>query len=147
MVILRPRAFGGVSASLVLLIDLGSKFWAQNLDALPSNNWFDIHLTYNKGIAFSMLPNQAILTNLTGLLFSVYLLYRISKSHLTRTSLLLGLVLGGVLGNLGERLVFGRVSDFIAIENFAVINLADVAIVFGLALYLIHLVKAPQLKR
>ena len=65
MVFLRPRALGGVSASLVLLVDLGSKFWAQNLDSLPSNNWFDIRLTYNKGIAFSMLPNQTILTNLS----------------------------------------------------------------------------------
>ena len=147
MVNLRPRALGGVSASLVLFVDLGSKFWAQNLDSLPSNNWFDIRLTYNKGIAFSMLPNQTILTNLIGLLFSVYLFYRISKALLTRTSLVLGLVLGGVLGNLGERLVFGRVTDFIAIESFAVINLADVAIVFGLAIYLVHLVKASQLKK
>jgi signal peptidase II len=94
-----------------------------------------------------MLPNQTILTNLIGLLFSVYLFYRISKALLTRTSLVLGLVLGGVLGNLGERLVFGRVTDFIAIESFAVINLADVAIVFGLAIYLVHLVKASQLKK
>jgi len=147
MVNLRPRALGGVSASLVLFVDLGSKFWAQNLDSQPSNNWFDIRLTYNKGIAFSILPNQTILTNLIGLLFSVYLFYRISKSHLTRNSLVLGLVLGGVLDNLGERLVFGRVTDFIAIESFAVINLADVAIVFGLAIYLVHLVKASQLKK
>ena len=145
MPLIRPLYFGGVSASLILLTDFSSKFFARNFETSSNNEWLAIRLTYNKGIAFSMFPELTLLTNLIGLSVSLYLLYCITKARSTQTALTLGLLLGGALGNLGERILFGRVTDFIAIEGFAVINLADIAIILGLALYLGHLAKASKL--
>jgi signal peptidase II len=46
----------------------------------------------------------------------------------------LGMQLGGALGNLIDRLIFGPVTDFISVGNFAIFNVADASISLGVAL-------------
>lgn len=97
---------------------------------------FDIHHVHNTGAAFGMLPAGGILfvavaaAVLVGLAVS-YPRVR-AADRLTQTSL--GLIAGGTLGNLVDRLRFGYVVDFIDFRWWPVFNLADSAICIGVAL-------------
>ena len=53
----------------------------------------------------------------------------------------MGLLMGGAVGNLIDRLLFGQVTDFISVSHFAVINLADVWINLGVAGFIFWLLR------
>jgi signal peptidase II len=125
----------------VLLIDQGSKaavqmlmYLGESIPVLPPV----FYLTYimNPGAAFGILPNQKVLFITTGILLIVAVLVGYRKippeKKLLRFSL--GLVLGGALGNLLDRLRFGRVVDFLDFRVWPVFNLADTAIFIGVCL-------------
>ena len=96
------------------------------------------YLTYimNPGAAFGILPNQKALFITTGLLLAIGALagYRKLPPGNNPLKIGLGLVLGGALGNLADRLRFGRVVDFLDFRVWPVFNLADSAIVIGVCL-------------
>jgi signal peptidase II len=58
----------------------------------------------------------------------------------------LGLALGGAVGNLIDRLRFGGVVDFLEVGPWPVFNLADTAIVVGVALILAGMMRSPGRK-
>jgi signal peptidase II len=96
------------------------------------------YLTYimNPGAAFGLLAYQKTLfVTVTVLLVAGVLLgYRKLPSGRPLLRYGLGLVLGGALGNLVDRLRFGRVVDFLDFRVWPVFNLADTAIVIGACL-------------
>ena len=91
-----------------------------------------VHVT-NNGAAFGMLQDSGPLLLITGLLgaagISVYFLNLGAGEPLLRIGL--ALMLGGALGNLVDRVVNGRVVDFIKFPNFPAFNVADSAITIG----------------
>ena len=95
----------------------------------------------NRGVAFSMLWGKPLLLALfTALLIAGvvgWLIARPGAPRLARTGL--WLIVGGGLGNLYDRVVYGSVTDFIdlAFVRFAVFNVADVFICVGAALVVI----------
>ncbi len=132
----------------VLLIDQGSKaavqmlmYLGESIPVLPPV----FYLTYimNPGAAFGILPNQKALFITTGILLITGVLVGYRKlppeKKLLRFSL--GLVLGGALGNLLDRLRFGRVVDFLDFRVWPVFNLADTAIFIGVCLLAWELLK------
>lgn len=132
----------------VLLIDQGSKavvqilmYLGESIPVLPPV----FYLTYimNPGAAFGILPNQKVLFITTGILLITGVLVGYRKlppeKKLLRFSL--GLVLGGALGNLLDRLRFGRVVDFLDFRVWPVFNLADTAIFIGVCLLAWELLK------
>ncbi len=96
-----------------------------------------LQLTFNSGGAFGFLPGVPELFLVATALVIVLILVWAHRIHRWGHAVALGLVLGGGLGNLADRLfrspgVFeGAVVDFIAPKGFAVFNLADSAIVCG----------------
>jgi len=104
---------------------------------------FDIHHVHNTGAAFGMLPAGGLLfvavavAVLAGLFVS-YPRVR-AADRLTRVSL--GLIAGGTLGNLVDRLRFGYVVDFIDFRWWPVFNLADSAICIGVALLMWRIIR------
>ena len=62
-----------------------------------------------------------------------------SRKH---TMLAVALLIGGGVANLGERLLFGRTTDLLVFWNLTALNLADVAILLGLALLILPVSKA-----
>lgn len=110
-------------------------------------SWFNFTLQHNTGAAFSFLSDaggwQRYFFSAVAIGISVVLavwLYRMPRQqHLLALSL--GLILGGALGNLWDRLVLGYVVDFISVhyENryFPAFNVADSAISVGAALMLL----------
>jgi signal peptidase II len=96
-----------------------------------------VYITHvrNTGAAFGLMPGQQslfILTSVLVLLGIVLYWWRARPSSLV-LSLSLGLVAGGAIGNLIDRAVSGRVTDFIDIRILPVFNVADMAIVAGAA--------------
>lgn len=85
----------------------------------------------NEGTSAFMaqIPIVGLLVTLAGL--CLLLFYFLRSSRTGASTLLVGLQLGGVMGNLVDRTLFGAVTDFIAVAGIYVFNLADVAIVTG----------------
>lgn len=103
----------------------------------------NLHPVQNRGIAFSMLSGQglwpALLTLLLAAAVTGWLVARPDAPKPLRAGL--WLIVGGGLGNLYDRLVYGYVIDFIepAFVRFAVFNVADVCICAGAALAMLGL--------
>jgi len=132
----------------VLLVDQVTKaavqmlmYLGESIPVLPPV----FYLTYimNPGAAFGILPNQKVLFITTGLLLVIGTLAGYRKLPPAKKILRigLGLVLGGALGNLVDRLRFGRVVDFLDFRVWPVFNLADTAIFIGVCLLAWELLK------
>ena len=141
------RAGRGLVALIVITIgaavaalDQISKAWA--LAALvpyhQTEFWpplVNFVLVFNKSAAFSIGADQTWIFTIVSSLAAIALLATIRKIESLSWALLSGLLLGGVLGNLVDRLIrepgvgFGQVVDFIQIPlNFPIFNVADIAI-------------------
>ena len=142
-----------LTALIVLALDQVSKFLIRaNMSpgqSIPEDGLFRITYVTNIGGVFGILSNQAfliILTTAVGIAaILLYSRYPIFNRMLVRISL--GLLLGGALGNLIDRLSFGWVVDFIDLGFWPVFNLADSAIVLGIILllyYFIFLVRKEE---
>ena len=97
-----------------------------------------VRLTYgtNSGSVFGLFPNQTLLLILASVVavgFLVYF-YRTHAFPSPIARLAIGLLLGGALGNLIDRLRAGTVVDFIDVGWWPIFNLADSSIVVGIVL-------------
>lgn len=130
-----------IVAFIVLIIDLTSKFVLFNELSINKTyviikNFFSIDLVKNNGAAFSILENQNIFLISISVIILIYLLYLLNKQSTKFINYLsFGLLIGGLFGNLIDRLFLGYVRDFFSFKifgyNFAIFNVADVAIVVG----------------
>lgn len=113
-----------------------------NLDSsyVVINNFFSISNVHNYGAAFSILYGNRIfliIISVLALLFVYYFMLKnkdLSKLDITIYSLLIG----GILGNLFDRIIYGYVVDFFDFVifgyNFPIFNIADICIVFSIFL-------------
>ncbi len=105
--------------------------------------WFES--SFNTGVAFSLFEGNSAVFIITSLLASGVFIYIIaSKKFFTSKfeKISIGLVLGGTLSNAIDRCIFGGVRDFIYLKfmNFAIFNVADMAITIGAVLLCVSLV-------
>ena len=143
LTLLRYLAF----ATTTLLLDQLSKWSAlSNLQmgvpepVLPFLNWL---LLFNPGAAFSFLADgsgwQRWFFIILGLVACVYIIYLLRKSLSEKLlCIALSLILGGALGNVLDRMMYGAVVDFIDLYyanwHWPAFNIADSAICIGAAL-------------
>ena len=134
-------------ATLVLLLDQLSKWSAlSNLklgipeEAFPFMNWL---LLLNPGAAFSFLAQssgwQRWFFTILGLAASFYILWLLRKNQADKLlSFSLSFILGGALGNVLDRIMYGAVVDFIDLHygnwHWPAFNIADSAICIGATL-------------
>jgi len=129
-----------LAASLVVIADQLSKFLIRmNLDlsqSMPEDGLVRLTYVRNTGAAFGLLSNQTFLIILTAVVGIAILLLYYSYPPFGRLPVRvgLGLLLGGSVGNLVDRLRSGYVTDFIDLRVWPVFNLADSAIVVGVAI-------------
>ena len=138
-------------SAIVVIFDQLTKWMANaNLEegvAVVQNTFLNMTLVYNKGAAFSFLASQGgwqrwfftILTVVVSL-FILNWLRTLSKKE-KWTAVGLALVLGGAIGNLIDRVLFGKVTDFIDVHfplpfinpdfHFATFNIADMGVTMG----------------
>jgi signal peptidase II len=138
--VLSGRRLALTVASVTLAVDVTTKVVAESGALLPIALplGIDLELFRNRGIAFgslTKLPPGVLYVGISVLVavLAVAVLRGWPKESPTAG----GLLLGGAVGNLGNRLLEGHVTDFVAVPNFSVFNLADVAITFGIVLLLL----------
>ncbi len=103
-------------------------------------------LAYNPGGAFGFLQNASWVFLVAGVVIAAVILVWARRLDDRRLVTPLGLVLGGGLGNLSDRLfrdLDGRVVDFIDLSFWPTFNVADMAIVFGVILILLNGLQTP----
>ena len=137
---------------IIVVIDLITKLLiSTNMDLNSSitviNNFFNITYVHNFGAAFSILVGARIILIIVSLII-LYLIYRyIQKEELTKyTTICYSFLIGGIIGNLIDRVVYGYVIDFLSFKiinyNFPIFNVADIFITLGTFMFLIRMVRS-----
>jgi signal peptidase II len=145
---LRP---GIIAAIAVLALDQASKVWLLFLfdiahrGAVRVTPFFDLVLAWNVGISFGWFQNDGQIAQISLMVIKavavVVLAIWMARSRTLIATLALGLIIGGAVGNGIDRFAYGAVVDFALFHlqiggntyNWYVFNLADVAIVAGVA--------------
>ncbi|BDG60724.1 signal peptidase II [Caldinitratiruptor microaerophilus] len=134
---------------LALVVDMASKSLVaarlalgETIPVIPG--FFQITYVLNPGAAFGLLPHQRELFIAVSVGAVLLILYhaRRPEGQVGVLPYAMGLMLGGAAGNLADRVRLGRVVDFLDFYwrdwHYPVFNLADVSIVLGVGLFLLH---------
>lgn len=154
----RRNAAFFLTALLVVAADQLSKYWIRsNLavgELLPETGFLRLTHVQNTGSSFGLFQDQALLLTIVAFIGIAVLLFFVLFGHhrfpflaTMPAKLALGLICGGTVGNLIDRLSHGHVTDFIAIGFWPAFNIADSAVVVGaifLAYLLIRLVESSE---
>lgn len=112
-------------------------------------NFFAIHFIENYGAAWSLFDNKVgllILFSLFALVIVVRYMYNFKLNE--RNTLAFGLMIGGIFGNLIDRVFLGYVRDFLSFKIFSyhypIFNIADTAIVVGVFLLIVAILKGED---
>jgi signal peptidase II len=145
---LRP---GVIAALAVLALDQASKLWLlfvfdiAHRGAVKVTPFFDLVLAWNVGISFGWFQSDSQVAQIILMLIKavavVVLAIWMARSRTLIATVALGLIIGGAIGNAIDRFAYGAVVDFALFHlqiggntfNWYVFNLADVAIVAGVA--------------
>ena len=145
-----------LAAVAVFAADQLTKLWAfRALGPTPCNEllvncprqpifsaWFDLVYVTNTGVAFGLFRNVPQLFTFIPLLICagavyIYVVYLPTQNRWLQVAL--GLVLGGGIGNVLDRLRYGYVVDFVRVGRWPVFNVADSAICVGMAIMAVYL--------
>ena len=139
----RPLVAVLLTAAIVIAADQVTKSLAlQALADGPIHVWWtlELDLSFNSGIAFSMGTGLTPLITIAAIVLAGVLLAFARRATSPLVAAALGLVLGGALGNLSDRLFRGHggaVIDFIDPGWWPVFNVADIAVSSGAVLLLV----------
>jgi lipoprotein signal peptidase len=152
----RSRVTLGLTMALVVLLaDVGSKYWVLHILDLPRLGdipvippWLDLAMVWNHGVTFGWLQagnglGQIVLAAIAlAVVGGLFLWLRRAENRLVAGSI--GAIAGGALGNVADRIHYGMVVDFIHVhwggfDPFPfVFNIGDSAIVLGVATLLLE---------
>ena len=126
-------------ALLVLILDQATKqfFWhlGRNFDVI--DGFFRVTLVRNSGAAFGLFQDGRIFLIISSVAASLFILFLAQRMHTEQLAkrVFLGMILGGPLGNLVDRIYPGQVIDFIDVGipayRWPVFNIADSAVTVG----------------
>ena len=143
----------GIIACCFLFIDQFIKFIVTNILNVGDNiivikDFFTITLLGNTGAAFSILRSNTIFLIMVSVLAIVLIYLFFIKDHEISKldSWLYGILLGGIFGNLFDRIFRGYVVDYLDFNvfDFPVFNLADTFIVISVILIIINLLRSEK---
>ena len=142
---------GVIAAVAALVLDQASKLWLlfvfdiARRGAVTVTPFFDLVLAWNTGISYGWFQSGSQLTQIILMIIKavavVVLAIWMARSRTLLATIALGLIIGGAIGNAIDRFAYGAVLDFALFHlqiggntfNWYVFNLADVAIVAGVA--------------
>jgi len=146
-----PLRAGIIAAVVTFVADQASKLWLLNGFELARRGvvkvtpFFDLVLAWNIGISFGWLQNDSQSAQIALMAVKVVAVIALAiwmaRSQTRLATVALGLIIGGAIGNGIDRFAYGAVVDFALFHveigentyNWYVFNLADVAIVAGVA--------------
>jgi signal peptidase II len=130
-----------VTAFLIFLADYLTKYAAVSLlsDAPIKvlGNFLKFDLAFNTGAAFSLATSKTIYLSVFAMAVAAAIFYFATRIDSTKWAIALGLVLGGIFGNLSDRIfrspggLQGAVVDWISVPHWPTFNIADSAVVIG----------------
>ena len=136
---------------VILGLDLITKAWAANLFGgvkVFISGWVTVRLIQNRGLAMGIGADGPLSPGALIVLFIAMALLLLFAALTPLTKRLrhwgFACMIGGALGNLGERLLRGYVTDFIEIWRFPIFNLADLALLVGMALAVVDIGREKQ---
>lgn len=143
-----------IIGTIFLFIDQISKvlidtFITHNSTIAIIEGFFSITNIYNTGAAFSILEGNTWLLIVLSFII-LFILGTMGKEFKknNRNAIAFGLLIGGIFGNLSDRLFLGMVRDFLKFKifgyNFPVFNVADICIVIGVGLLIISIFKGED---
>jgi signal peptidase II len=137
-------------AIVIILLDQVTKVTVSRMlaygESIRITSFFNLVLAYNKGAAFSFLASESgwqryffTAISIGAILFILFLLKRHAGQRLFCWAL--ALILGGAIGNLIDRVLYGHVIDFLDFYvrnwHFPAFNVADSAITLGAGLFIL----------
>ena len=153
----RPLAVWLGLAALIIIIDQITKVYfntqyayGERVNVLP---FFDLTLMYNRGAAFSFLASetgwQRWFFTALGIVAAAVIVWILRRNtSKTRFALALTLILGGALGNVIDRVLYGHVVDFLLFYwkdwYYPAFNVADMGIVCGAILMVLDELLRPR---
>jgi signal peptidase II len=155
------RDWGLAAAAIALILDQGSKILmlygfgfinmspGETIDILP---FFNLVMVWNPGVSYGLFPAHGPWGTAFLAVFSLAAVgglgYWLWNATRTALAVGLGLVIGGALGNLVDRLIYGKVADFFHFYalgyDWYVFNIADCAITFGVVALLYDALLRPE---
>jgi len=150
--------FGLSVALVVAAADRLSKWWLIDIYDLPARGrlaltpFFNLVMAWNPGVSFSLLDDFGEAgrwgLSLVAGAFVVVLVVWLARARDTAAGFALGLVIGGAIGNIYDRVMFGAVADFFDLHiggwHWPAFNIADSAIAVGVVLLLWDALVRPR---
>lgn len=136
---------------IIIIFDVISKIFISNILILNKSitiipNFFYLTYTHNYGGAWSIFDNSTLFITIVSFLIIIGIIYYLFKNKVTKKIEIVGysLLLGGAIGNLIDRIVYGYVIDFLDFYifkyDFPIFNVADIGIVVGIILLLVSMI-------
>jgi signal peptidase II len=127
--------------AVVLILDQLTKYVVRHSVAVGDRHsvFLFVHLVHvrNTGVAFNFFSGGgALVLVFTGIALAVLLGYFLMRPTKPWLWLPTGLLIGGALGNLIDRIAHGAVTDFVKLPHWPAFNVADMSITFGVLLLL-----------
>lgn len=147
MVIMKKFSFVSLIALSIIILDQLTKYIISKNMALKEsapiiNNIFHITYTTNTGAAFSIFQGGNLILIWVSVIFIGLIFYFFDKiPDINYVKLSMGLLLGGAIGNLIDRLRWGFIVDFIDFRVWPAFNIADSALTIGAILLIIYFIK------
>jgi len=150
---------GLLAGGIILILDHLTKWWIRDvvLDGarhIEIFSFFNLVEVWNRGVSFGLFASNSpwtpVLLSALAIGISAVLLVWLRKAETLLLSVALGIVIGGAIGNVIDRLLWGHVFDFldfhIAGYHWPAFNVADSAITIGVGLILIDgfIAKTPD---
>ena len=143
-----------IGALIVFLIDIVSKFLVINY-LVPGksydiiSNFFYLYYVKNTGAAFSLFSGCIVILIILAIIMLIYINKKMIKNNMSKLeSFSLSLLIGGISGNLFDRVFRLYVVDFIGFKifgySFPIFNIADIAICIGTLLFIISIIRGGK---
>ena len=163
-----PMRLGLTIAAIGLLLDQGWKVlflhgfdWVRTLGPGPNDihhevlPFFDVVMVWNYGISYGLFQATTNFERWLLAFFAIgvtsFLIWWLHSVKDLRLAAAIGLIIGGALGNVIDRIVYGAVADFFLLHafgyNWYVFNIADTAVVAGVGLMGLDLVMSEYNSR
>ena len=133
------RKWLAATALTIFVLDYSTKEIALNVLAdgpiQVLGTFLQLKLAFNSGAAFSLASNATIFLSVFAMIVAATIFYYGRKVTSTKWAIALGLALGGIFGNLSDRIfrtpggLKGEVIDWIQLPNWPIFNVADISVV------------------
>lgn len=147
----KPLVLRGLAVALAwIVLDQATKWWLLEVAMRPPRvievtPFFNLVLAWNRGVSFSLFAHEAevmpYLLSALALAITAMLLVWLRRTDRPFLAVCIGLVIGGALGNVIDRLRFGAVTDFLDFHlwgyHYPAFNIADAGICIGVLMILL----------